>query len=248
MLSVTKSSRFFCPFCVNGMKNNRQIQNKSREQLRKLVMLSLFTAVAYLSMYIVNFKVAFLTFDIKNVFITVAAMIYGPLEGVIVSLLAALLELPSSSTGFYGFIMNFISSASFSVIASLIYRMKRTPAFSYISLAAATLGSTAFMMIANLFITPYYMGGTMSEVAALIPKLLFPFNLIKCLVNAGGVLIFYKPISMVLRRGGILKKEGGEGRYLSLRTGLTVLIALVMIVLSLVIFFLILGGNVDMGK
>lgn len=210
-----------------------------------LVMLSLFTAIAYLSIYIVNFKVAFLTFDVKNVFITVAAMIYGPLSGIVVSLLAAFIELLLySTTGFYGFIMNFLSSASFAYLAAFLYKRQRTMKGSYLALLVASVGSTAVMMLTNLLITPFYMGVSTKEVADMIPRLLFPFNLIKCTVNAALVLVFYKPISLVLTRAGILKKEGSIP-YFTKKTLFSWLIAGVVILISLLIFFLVLGGQVS---
>ena len=159
-----------------------------------LVMLSLFTAIAYLSIYIVNFKVQFLTFDIKNVFITVAAMIYGPIAGVVISLAAAFLELIFySTTGFYGFVMNFLSSASFAAVAALLYRRQKTLTGSYLALFLATISSTAVMMLFNLWITPFYMGVSVDAIVDLIPTLLFPFNFLKCVVNAALVMVFYKP-------------------------------------------------------
>ncbi len=212
-------------------------------------MLSLFTAISYLSIYIVNFRVGFLTFDIKNVFITIAAMVYGPVAGVVVSLLTALLEwLLFSTTGFYGFLMNFLSSASFAAVAALIYRMKRKPAFSYIALASAILASTAVMLVANLLITPFYMGGTTSDVAALIPKLLFPFNVIKCLVNAAGVLLFYKPVTLVLVRTKMIRKSDSQERYWTKRTLLTIVISLGVIASSLAVFFAVLGGDITFWR
>ena len=150
---------------------------KRRERTRMLVMLSLFTAISYLSVYIVSFRVQFLTFDIKNALITVAAMLYGPIAGGIVSLAAAFVELILySTTGFYGFLMNFISSASFAVVASLIYRRQKTLVGSYLALFVAVLSSTAVMVLFNLWITPFYMGVTVKEVAAMLPTLLLPFN------------------------------------------------------------------------
>lgn len=213
-----------------------------------LVMLSLFTAVAYLSIYIINFKVSFLTFDVKNVFITIAAMLYGPISGILVSLVAAFLELIFySTTGYYGFIMNFISSASFAFVAGWIYRRHKTMMGSYLSLGLSSLVSTALMMVANLLITPFYMGVGISDVAKMIPTLLFPFNLIKCVVNAALVLVLYKPISLVLVRAGVIKKEGKSVKYLTGKTLITLGIALVLIAVSMVIFFLVLGGKIDFG-
>lgn len=222
--------------------------NNSHNRTRMLVMLSLFTAVSYLSVYIIGFKVSFLTFDVKNVFITVAAMLYGPVPGVVVSLLAALLELLLySTTGFYGFIMNFLSSASFALVAGWFYRRHKTMVGSYLALTLATVMSTSLMMVANLFITPFYMGGSMTDVAKMIPTLLFPFNLIKCVVNAALVLVLYKPISLVLTRAGMIKKEGGIARYLTGKTAITLLIAAVLIAASMTVFFLVLGGKIDFG-
>ena len=210
-------------------------------------MLALFTAISFLSIYIVNFKVQFLTFDIKNVFITIAAMIYGPLSGVVVSLVAAFVEfIFHSTTGFYGFVMNFLSSASFAFIAAFFYRRQKTLIGSYLALGLATVVSTAVMMVANLFITPFYMGASIKDVAALIPTLLLPFNFIKCVFNAAIVLLLYKPISLVLSRAGILKKEG-RANYFTLNTLWTFLIALGLVAASLTVFFMVLGGYIDFG-
>ncbi len=221
--------------------------SKRRERTKMLVMLSLFTAIAYLSIYIVNFKVQFLTFDIKNVFITVAAMVYGPVSGVVISLAAAFLELIFySTTGFYGFVMNFLSSASFALVASLLYRRQKTLLGSYFALFMATISSTAVMLLFNVWITPFYMGVSVKEVAALIPMLLLPFNAIKCVVNAALVMVLYKPISLVMMRSGMIKKEG-KGRYFIKNTLLTVFLALFLLAVSLVIFFIVLGGQVDFG-
>ena len=213
-----------------------------------LVMLALFTAIAYLSIFIVNFKVLFLTFDIKNVFITIAAMIYHPLVGVLVSFIAALIEfITMPETGFYGFVMNFISSASFAFVAAWIYKRQKTLIGSYMALGLAAVVSTAVMMVANLFITPFYMGVTMSEVASKIPTIFFPFNFIKCIVNAALVLVLYKPISLIMSRAGVVKKDTGS-RYFVKNTLLTLVIAFVLLAVSLTVFFVILGGQVDFGS
>ncbi|MBQ4121074.1 MAG: ECF transporter S component [Clostridia bacterium] len=223
-------------------------RHNNREQTRKLVMLALFTAVAYLSIYIIHFRVQFLTFEFKNVFITIAAMLFGPIAGGVISLVAAFLEFALfSTTGLYGFIMNFVSSASFSMLAALIYRGRRTQFSSYMSLAAATLGSTAMMLIANLLVTPLFMGSTVAEVVVLIPKLIFPFNLIKCLANAALILLFYKPITLVLRRAKMIPGEVNDGDYFNSRTVVSIVVAAVLIAVSLVVLFLILGGSISFG-
>ena len=223
-------------------------RHNNREQTRKLVMLAFFTAVAYLSIYIIHFRVQFLTFEFKNVFITIAAMLFGPIAGGTISLVTAFLEFALySTTGFYGFLMNFISSASFSMIAALIYRGRRTQFSSYVSLAVASLASTAMMVIANLVVTPLFLGNGVAEVAALIPKLIFPFNLIKCLANAALILLFYKPITLVLRRAKMIPGEVNNGDYFNSRTVVSIVVAAVLIAVSFVVLILILGGSISFG-
>lgn len=221
----------------------------NREQTRKLVMLSFFTAVAYLSIYIVHFKVeSTFTFEFKNVFITIAAMLFGPIAGGAISLITAFLEFALySTTGFYGFLMNFISSASFSMIAALIYRGSRTQISSYISLSVATIASTALMVLANLIVTPVYWGISIAEVAEIIPTIIFPFNLIKCLANSAVILLFYKPITLVLRRAKMIPGEVNNGDYFNSRTVVSIVVASVLFAVSLIVLFLILGGSVSFG-
>ncbi|MBR6767961.1 MAG: ECF transporter S component [Clostridia bacterium] len=223
-------------------------RHNNREQTRKLVMLAFFTAVAYLSIYIIHFRVQFLTFEFKNVFITIAAMLFGPIAGGVISLVSAFLEFALfSTTGLYGFIMNFVSSASFSMIAALIYRGRRTQFSSYVSLAVASLASTAMMVLANLLVTPLFLGGTVREVVVLIPKLIFPFNLIKCIANSALILLFYKPITLVLRRAKMIPGEVNNGDYFNSRTVVSIVVAVVLIVVSLLVLFLVLGGSISFG-
>lgn len=224
-------------------------RNTNREQTRKLVMLSFFTAVAYLSIYLVHFRAqGFLTFEFKNVFITIAAMLFGPIAGGVISLVTAFLEFALySTTGFYGFLMNFISSASFSMIAALIYRGRRTQFSSYLSLGVASIASTALMVLANLLITPLYLGTSMSEVLDLIPKVIFPFNLIKCLANSAVILLFYKPITLVLRRAKMIPGEVNNHDYFNSRTIVSIVVAAVLFAVSLAVLILVLGGSVSFG-
>ena len=223
-------------------------RHNNREQTRKLVMLAFFTAVAYLSIYIIHFRVQFLTFEFKNVFITIAAMLFGPLAGCVISLVSAFLEFALySTTGFYGFLMNFISSASFSMIAALIYRGSRTQLSSYLSLGVASIASTAMMVVANLLVTPLFLGGTVAEVLALIPKMIFPFNLIKCIANSALILLFYKPITLILRRAKMIPGEVNNGDYFNSRTVVSIVVAAGLITVSLVVLILVLGGSISFG-
>ena len=82
--------------------------------------MALLCALAYICEFVFRIKVSFLTFDAKDAIIAIGALAFGPVSGVAMSLVVALLELVTvSETGFYGFLMNFLSSAVFSVIPAL---------------------------------------------------------------------------------------------------------------------------------
>ena len=85
-----------------------------KTNLKKLSVTAMLCALAYICMFVLKFKVSFLSFDFKDAILTVIAFLYGPLYAVASSFLVAAIEFLSvSDTGVYGFIMNALSSAVF---------------------------------------------------------------------------------------------------------------------------------------
>ena len=109
---------------------------------------------------------------------------------------------------------------------------------------SAVCATTAVMLLANLLITPHYIGADMATVAALIPKLLLPFNFMKSVLNASLVMILYKPIVTALRRAKMVKASVHTTSYKFDRKSLVVLfISIAVMAVSLVIFFGIMGAD-----
>ena len=169
--------------------------------IKKLTALAVFAALAYV-IHFIHIPVSFLNLDFKDVVMTVAGMYFGPVSGVVVAIAVPLLEFPTSETGIYGLIMNLISSVTFVGVASLIYRFKRTLSGAIIALISAAMSMTAVMMLANLFVTPFYMGVSRGDVVALIPTMLLPFNATKSILNASLTLCLYKPMTSRNCKGG----------------------------------------------
>ncbi len=223
--------------------------NNNTQKIKKLTAVAVFAALAYVAHFI-HIPVAFLNLDFKDVIMTVCGMYFGPVSGGIVAVVVPLLEYPTSSTAEYGLIMNIISSFSFVVVASLIYKYKKTLMGAIIALGSAVLTMTAMMMVANLFITPFYMGVTRSEVAALIPTLLLPFNAIKATLNASLTLCVYKPLTRVLKRTGFGKRDADgqsaepSDKGSALRSALVITVGALIAAASLTVIFTVLGGSV----
>lgn len=230
--------------------NNRENTLK----IKKLVAVAVFAALAY-AVHFVHIPVMFLNLDFKDVIIAICGMYFGPLAGLVLAFAVPLLEfITVSSTGVYGLIMNILSSATFVGVAALIYRFRKTLSGAVIGLCSAVLAMTAVMIAANLLITPYYMGVSTSEVAALIPKLLLPFNAIKAVLNASLTLCLYKPITSVLKRTGFNRtsvenstnnddKISKNDTKFHFRTALVWIIGGAVAIASLCVIFFVLDGT-----
>jgi riboflavin transporter FmnP len=211
-------------------------------------------------MLAIHIKVGFLTMDVKDTVITLCGLYFGPAASLIVSVLVPLLEyITISDTREYGLIMNILGSVSFSVTAALIYKWKKTFAGAITALVTAAFAMTGVMLLANLFITPYYMGAPREEVKAMIPTLLLPFNAIKAVLNVGLVLLLYKHIGNALRKAGFLPRKSFSQLQTQEQGAVVVkpsrwriigvsAVAVVLITGSLLIIFLLLGGSVGFGK
>ena len=213
------------------------------KKLRHTVATALFVALAYLAMFVFRIQVAgLLTFDLKDAVMCVGAFWLGPIAGVLMTALVALLEfLTVSSTGPYGLLMNFLSSASFVLAASVIFRIRRTRLSAIVGLIAAIPFMTAVMMVANLFITPLYTGMTTEDVANKIPTLLLPFNLVKATLNAAITALLFQPVRTALHRVKIVEADLAPAP--KRRAWLVPAVAALIAVASCLVFFFVLDGE-----
>ena len=222
--------------------------NHTTQKIKQLTATAIFCALAYACAALIRIPVQFLTLDLKDSLIILCSLLFGPVSGLSVAVIVPFLEFLSvgSGTGIYGLIMNVLSSVTFASVTGLIYYRKKSMAGAVIGLVSGVFAVTAVMLLANLFITPYYIGQPTAVVAKMIPTILFPFNLIKAVLNAAIVLLLYKPLSKVLKKIGFIRSSKREvtsaeqKRRGMIRTALVTAIAVVVISVSLLIIFLVL--------
>ena len=216
-----------------------------KSDTKKLVVISMMCAIAYLCTFLFKFNVAFLTLDFKDAFIAITSLIYGPLYGVSVSVVVAFLEfITFSSTGIYGFIMNALASSAFAFTCGMIYKSKRTFNGAIVAVSLSALTMTAVMLLANMFITPLFMHTSRDEVIALIPKLLLPFNACKAVLNGAITMLLYKPVVSAMRRMGLMSKARKKTE-ISLKSIVLWISTVVIIVLSILFLVLYLNGTFE---
>lgn len=230
------------------------------QKIKKLCMAALFCALAFASMFIMRINVMFLTFDAKDAVITIAGLLFGPLYSIVISLAVSLIEFISvGDTGFWGFLMDFLSTALFSTVCALIYKYKKNIKGAIIGLVSAIFAMTAFMILFNLFIVPIYTPNfTTAAVAKMVPTLFLPFNLTKSTLNAALVLILYKPASIAMKAARVLpsnplsqnanqsltpeEKKRKNLIFSLVVTGIGILVA----ALCVVVFLVFLDGSFDL--
>lgn len=197
------------------MQNSILAENKQETKMdtKKLVVLSLMTALAYMSVFIVRIPVVlFLKYEPKDVIITVAGFMFGPLASLIISAVVSLVEMVTiSSTGPIGALMNFISTSAFACTAALIYKKVHTIKGAVIGLASGTLLMTVLMLAWNYLITPLYMGTPREAVAGMLLPVFLPFNLIKAVLNSAITMLLYKPLSMIMKKAHVLPETSAAG-------------------------------------
>jgi riboflavin transporter FmnP len=195
---------------------------------KKLSVIAMLTALAYLVMLVIHIPVSFLTLDPKSTVIVIAGFMMGPLTALIISVIVAFLEMVTvSTTGPIGFLMNALATASFACTAALIYYKRRTLKNAILGLAAGTIVMTALMLLWNWLILPFYMEGvTRADVVPMIMPLLLPFNLLKGALNMAVRCFFTSRSRLALHKAKLLPESGGEASKRKFNYGVAIFAAI----------------------
>ena len=225
------------------------MKTKNRQYLEKAIGISIFSALAFVIACICQIIppiAGFLSLDAKDAVISIAAFVYGPVSGVIIAFIAAFIEFATISTTFwYGFVMNFASSATFAFTSSIIYKYRRTYNGALVSYFCAIVATTGVMLVLNRLVTPIYlvyigmeMEAATKMVIGMLTTVLLPFNFAKALMNSAVAMILYKPIALALRRTNLIRGKG-MGTKFGKQSIITVIIGTVALVTSVVILIIV---------
>ena len=184
------------------------------EKIRKIVVMAMLVAVSIVLVYLIHFPIfpsaAFLEYDPADIPILIGAFAYGPVAGLLITVVAAVIQglTVSAGSGLYGVIMHIIATGVLVLVAGTIYKLIHTRVGAIIGLVIGTVCMGLVMMVANHFITPVFMGAPTEVVDAMLLPVILPFNLIKAGVNSLITFLIYKTISRYIIHGeGWKKKE-----------------------------------------
>ena len=203
---------------------------------RQWVLMAMLSALAYLIMSLVRIPVVlFLKYEPKDVIITVGGFLMGPLASFLISLVVSLVEMVTvSDTGPIGALMNLLSTCTFACTAAVFYKKKHNLKGAVLGLALGSVTMVGTMLLWNWLVTPWYMGQPREVVESLLIPAFLPFNLLKSGLNTAFTLMLYKPLTVALRKTGLLapsvqpKSQAKIGGYL---LGAILLITCVLLLL-----------------
>lgn len=171
----------------------------------KLVKMGMLVAISIALVYLIHVPifpaVAFLEYDPADIPILIGAFAFGPMAGLLLTIVTSIIQglTVSAASGVYGIIMHLIATSTLVMIAGTIYRKDKTRKTAILGLVCGMLAMALVMIIANLFITPLFMGVSRELVWTLMPFII-GFNLIKAGINGFVTFFLYKRISVFLHK------------------------------------------------
>lgn len=173
--------------------------------VKKMVTMAVLSALSIVLMLLVRFPIIpaapYLIYEPADVPILVGTFIFGPLAGLAVTFVVAVIQATLlSADGWVGFIMHLIATGTFVITAGLIYKKFHSIKGAISALVAGIIAMTLIMIPVNLIIQPNFYGVPYETVKAMIIPVLIPFNLIKAGTNSVITLIVYKTISKIIHK------------------------------------------------
>ena len=205
----------FHPFIIHIEQEEYVMNNSSKFSTAMIARLAMMTAVSLVLLLLIRIPfppAPFLVYDPADVPIYITAFAFGPVAGLVVTLIVCLIQaFMLGGDGLYGFLMHFVATGIVAVAIGLMYAKCKTKKRAVIALVTGVIVATAVMCVMNLIVTPIYMGAPREAVVAMLPTAIIPFNLLKAGLNAVLTFILYKRVSGFLHRGsGVAVYEKAE--------------------------------------
>lgn len=192
--------------------------SKSKLTPKFIASVGILSGISIVLMQLLEFPIPFmppfLKFDFSNLPALIGGFAYGPLTGIVIVLVKALLHLVRTQTGGVGELADFLASGAMVFVSALIYKKYKTKKGAVTALGLGILAMILVGAFANYFILiPFYAKmmpmeqiiGMCGKVNPLITNSLsyvlygvLPFNLIKGLILAIITFVLYKQVSKVL--------------------------------------------------
>ncbi|MDI9469673.1 MAG: ECF transporter S component [Bacillota bacterium] len=163
-------------------------RGKTQTQLLRLTSIGIFAALSIVMLLVIPgipFPPApFLKYDMADVPILVASLLYGPVAGIVILVIVSAIQaFGIIGDGIIGFFMHVVASSVLLLIPALLTRRRPGRVVMFVGLGLGAVGMAVAMIFFNLLITPLYTGLERSVIAGMLPPIIL-FNLMKGGLNA----------------------------------------------------------------
>ncbi|HHY41525.1 MAG TPA: ECF transporter S component [Thermoanaerobacterales bacterium] len=174
-------------------------------EVKMTARLTMLSALAVLLMFLIRFPLIpaapFLEYDPGDIPALIAAFLFGPGAGVVVTLIVSLIQAMtvSAGSGWIGALMHFAATGCMVTVAGIIYKRVHTFKGAIIAMIAGSIAMTLVMIPLNLIFTTKFMNVPIETVKAMLIPVIIPFNLLKASINSVLTVFVYKPVGKFLR-------------------------------------------------
>lgn len=206
------------------------------KKITVIAMLSAMAMIVSMLFYVpIVPAVSFLKYEAKDVLITIAGFLYGPMAAFLSGSVTAVLEMFLRGGNIIDVIMDIVSTCSYACAAALVYKKVHTQKGALYGMILGSVLMVVLMMVWNYIVTPIYYDMPREAVVAMMIPGFLPFNVIKALLNTLLILLLYKPVVKVLRSTSLVEKSDVQTKVTGLYIALIVFLA-ITIVLSVMGF------------
>jgi riboflavin transporter FmnP len=186
---------------------------KMESKTNKLVRIAVLSALSIVLVMLIRFPIIpsapFLEYEPGDVPMLVAAFMYGPWAGFVMTVIVSIIQAftVSAASGWVGLVMHVISAGTFVIVSGTIYKRFHTFKGAFAALAAGSISMVLVMIPSNLYFSVNFYGIPYDAVMAMLPTAILPFNLIKSLANSLLVILVYKPLTRFLKGESRIQKK-----------------------------------------
>ena len=176
------------------------------QNVNRIVKIGVLSALSLVLMLLIRFPIIpsapFLEYEPADVPIVIAALMFGPLAGLISTIIVSVIQAVTVSTGggWVGLVMHIIATGTYAVVAGTIYKRAHTLKGAVIALVLGTLAMTLVIIPSNLFFSVRFFGYPYDAVVAMLPTVFIPFTLIKASINSVLTLLVYKSLRKIFNK------------------------------------------------
>lgn len=214
------------------------MENISHNRIVRMTLVAVMAAFAYVSALLIRIPVVlFLSYEPKDIIVLLSALLLGPVEGMLVSVISSFAEMVTfSNTGWWGLLMNVLSTFAFILPGAILYYYKKRTSFLNVGILIGVVSMTGVMLLWNYLIVPLYMGTTREDVLPLLFTAFLPFNLLKGLINASLTVFLFLPLKRILEKSKLIpigneEKQEKEKWILFVVSGMVFVISVILFIL-----------------